>query len=121
MKKQTNYVIGHFVEKVALLWLCLKGYHLIKMNYITGKGTGAGEVDLIMSKNKTLIFIEVKKRQNLITAAEAITQKNKARIIRASQAFLRNHPQYQFYKIRYDAVLFYPHHLPKHIVNAWHL
>ena len=121
MKKRTNYATGHFAEKIARFWLQLKGYHLIAQNVIIGRGTGAGEIDLIMKKKNTLVFIEVKKRQNYITAAEAITRKNQYRTIRASEVFLQRHPQYQNCQIRYDAILFWPHHLPKHIKDAWRL
>ena len=87
--KKTNYKVGHFAEKIALFKLMLKGYRPVKMNYITGRGTGAGEIDLIVLKNKTLVFVEVKKRQNLMTAAEAITSKSQTRIARAAEAFIR--------------------------------
>ena len=121
MKKRTNYASGHFAEKLAALILQCKGYRLLAKNFVTGRGTGAGEIDLIMLKKHTLVFVEVKKRKDLMTAAEAITWKNKTRTIRASAAFLRRYPKYNSHDIRYDAVLFYPHHLPKHIKDAWRL
>jgi len=121
MNKRTNYATGHFLERVAAFLLQCKGYHLVARNFITGRGTGAGEIDLIMMKNKTLIFIEVKKRQNYITAGEAITLKNRQRTTRASEVFLQRHPKYNSYNIRYDAILFCPHHWPRHIKNAWYL
>ena len=121
MKKNTNYKKGHFAEKLAALYLQCKGYRLITRNFITGRGTGAGEIDLIMKKGKNLVFIEVKKRQNYMTAAEAITKNNQHRTARASEVFLSSHPQYSNYQIRYDAVLFFPKHWPIHIKDAWRL
>jgi len=121
MKKKTNYKIGHFSEKMALWYLRLKGYHLIKMNYITGRGTGAGEIDLIMKKKNNLIFIEVKKRQNKITAGEAITIIAKKRIAKAAEVFIAKHPSYQSYNVRFDAILFDNTFLPRHIQDAWRL
>ena len=119
MKKTTNYKNGHFAEKIALWFLRLKGYHLVEMNYTTGRGTGAGEIDLIMTRGKTLVFVEVKKRQNLITSAEAITRKNRQRVRKGAEAFLQKHPRYQSYAIRFDAVLFENNFWPHHISNAW--
>ena len=43
---------GRTAEFMALQYLRLKGYSLVACNYITGRGTGAGEVDLIV-KNQT--------------------------------------------------------------------
>ncbi len=121
MKKKTNYKIGHFSEKIALWFLRFKGYRLIQMNYVTGRGTGASEIDLIMEKRKTLIFIEVKKRQDKMTAGEAITSKSKKRIAKAAEVFIAKHPLYQTYDIRFDAVLFDNTFLPQHIKEAWRL
>ena len=72
--KKSNYRAGHFAEKIALLWLICQGYRPLHINYVTGRGTGAGEVDLIMKRGKTLVFIEVKKRQNFL---KYISQKTK--------------------------------------------
>ena len=119
--KKSNYHTGHFAEKIALLWLILKGYTPVHINYVTGRGTGAGEVDLIMKRRSVLIFVEVKKRQDLITSAEAITQKNQHRVARAAETFLKNHPRYQNYTIRFDAILFDKGFLPHHIQDAWRL
>lgn len=119
--KKSNYHIGHFVEKMALLFLILKGYFPVAVNYVTGRGTGAGEVDLIVKKGHTLVFVEVKKRQNLITSAEAITHKNQQRTARAAEAFLCKNSKYQNYTIRFDAILFGNNFWPKHIKAAWHL
>ena len=52
-----NYYFGHFAEDVALWYLRLKGYRKVAKNYVTGRGTGAGEVDLIVKKSKTLVFV----------------------------------------------------------------
>ena len=117
--KKSNYCTGHFAEKIALSWLILKGYTPLHLNYVTGRGTGAGEVDLILKKGKTLVFVEVKKRQNLTTAGEAISHKNQQRVMRAAEAFLQRNPHYQNYTVRFDAVLFEQNFIPHHIKNAW--
>lgn len=119
--KKSNYHTGHFAEKIALFLLLIKGYTPLHLNYVTGPGTGAGEVDLIVKKAKNLVFVEVKKRQNLTTAAEAITYRNQHRVARAAEAFLRHNPHYQNHTIRFDVVLFGQGFWPHHIKDAWRL
>jgi len=119
MKKQSNYKTGHLAEKIALLFLLLKGYQYVALNYTTGRGTGAGEIDLIVKKHHTLVFVEIKKRQTFMKAGEAITIKSQQRLMRGAQAFIHKHPQYQNHAIRFDAILFTKNLWPHHIKDAW--
>ena len=45
-----NYKKGKFAEKLAVLYFRLKGFKIIRRNFVTGKKTGAGEIDLIVKK-----------------------------------------------------------------------
>ncbi len=118
--KKTNHQVGHFAETLALWYLRLKGYRFVTKNFVVKRGTGAGEIDLIMTKGKTVVFVEVKKRNTYGAAAEAITIENQMRVVKSSAVFLQRNPQFTKYEIRYDAVLFSAHHfLPRHIRNAW--
>ena len=96
---------GHFAETAARWFLRLKGYVFVTANYVTGRGTGAGEVDLIVKRGKTLVFVEVKKRTSIENAAYAIEARQQKRIRRAAKAFLAAHEKYREYDIRFDAVL----------------
>ena len=115
----TNYQKGHLAEKIACLFLIFKGWWPLALNFVVGRGTGAGEVDLIMKRGKTLIFVEVKYRPTLIQAMEAISVQNQIRVAKTSAVFLQKNPRYQNYRIRYDAVLMAPRRWPKHLPNAW--
>lgn len=118
--KKTNYQVGHFAETLALWYLRLKGYRFVAKNFVVKRGTGAGEIDLIMTKGKTIVFVEVKKRHTYGAAAEAITIENQMRVVKSSAVFLQRNKQFSKYEMRYDAVLFSAHHfLPRHIQNAW--
>jgi len=117
----TSDKAGKLAEFLARSLFRLKGYKIIATNYITGKGTHAGEVDFIATRGKTIVFVEVKQRQNIQTAAEAITPDQQKRIWRAAEGFLQKNPKYQDRNIRFDAVLV---SLPveiKHIQDAWRL
>ena len=118
---KSNHARGHFAEKIACLYLMLKGWWPVKMNYVVGRGTGAGEVDLILVRGKTLIFVEVKYRPTLVQAMEAITVQNQIRVAKSSAVFLQKNPKYKDYQVRYDAVLLAPKKWPKHLQNAWSL
>lgn len=120
--RKTNHSVGHFAETVAIWYLRFKGYHLVAKNFLVRKGIGAGEVDIIMTKGKTIVFFEVKKRKSFTLAAEAITIQNQMRVTKTSAIFLQKHPRYQAYQMRYDIVLFQSGHWwPKHIPNAWRI
>lgn len=110
---------GKFAEFMALQHLRLKGYALVAHNYTTGRGTGAGEIDLIIKNQTTLVFVEVKKRKNISTAAYSILPKQQSRIRRAAEIFLAHHPEFSEFNIRFDAVLIQLPFTIEHIENAF--
>ena len=85
---------GKAAEFLARLYLRCKGYHIIAANVITGKGTNAGEIDIIARRRKLIIFAEVKKRRTIEKAAYAISARQKERIRRGAETFIARHPQY---------------------------
>lgn len=110
---------GKTAEFIALQYLRLKGYSLVACNYVTGRGTGAGEVDIIVKNSHTVVFVEVKKRKDLDTAAYAIKPAQIARIRRGAEAFLSTHQEYGDYDIRFDAILVESLLKIRHIENAF--
>lgn len=110
---------GHWAEFLARCLFRCKGYQILACNYVTGKGTRAGEVDFIARRGKTIVFVEVKKRQSLETAAYAISENQKQRIVNGAQAYLQKHPFYQNFDIRFDAVLVKLPFCLRHLPNAW--
>lgn len=114
-----NNFSGHFAEFLARCLFRLKGYRILAKNYVTGRGTTAGEIDFIACRFKTLVFVEVKKRKDMETAANAIKNSQRKRIRTAAENFVAKNPAYQNYDIRFDAVLIsLPFHV-KHIENAF--
>lgn len=117
--KPASYKNGRIAEFMACAYLQAKGYSIVKRNFITGRGTTAGEVDIIASRGNLLAFVEVKKRSNLDKAAYAILPAQQQRIIRGAQSFLQKNPQYETFDLRFDALLIsFPCSL-RHIENAW--
>jgi putative endonuclease len=106
---------GIRAEFAALLWLTLKGYRLVAHRY----RTPVGEVDLIMRRGRTLVFVEVKARGSIDAAAVALHVKNQGRVARAAQSFLASHPHYGAYQVRFDAVLVTWYKRPHHLANAF--
>ena len=50
---------GKLAEFWARLWLRCHGYRILAANYRTGRGTHAGEIDIIAQKGDTIHFVEV--------------------------------------------------------------
>ena len=110
---------GYRAEDRAVLFLRLKGNPILERNSKPPRGSGAGEIDIIAYKNKTLVFIEVKYRISQDIAAEAVSVPVRTRRIKGAEYFISTHPEYADSDMRFDAVLMAPNTLPKHIQNAW--
>jgi putative endonuclease len=106
-------------EAIAALWLRLKGYRLLGHGAVTGRGSGAGEVDLIVRRGTVVAFVEVKTRPSLEQAAHALTPAQRRRIERGAAAFLARHPALAGYDLRFDLMLLAPGRLPRHLPDAW--
>ncbi|MBR2300046.1 MAG: YraN family protein [Alphaproteobacteria bacterium] len=109
---------GAYGEFLARLVLRLKGYRILQKNYITGRGVGAGEIDIIAKKGRCIVFVEVKERKTKENALYAIKPEQQKRIIRAARNYMAKHKAYQNFDVRFDAVLVSNFCLT-HIKNAW--
>ncbi|MBR1825083.1 MAG: YraN family protein [Alphaproteobacteria bacterium] len=116
-----NYRRGKCAEFLARTYMRLHGFQIVTQNYITGRGTTAGEIDFIARRGKLLVFIEVKQRTTLDNAAYAIMPEQQRRILRGAQSFLKHNPQFSDYDIRFDAILITLPFRLRHIPNAWTL
>ena len=93
--------LGPKGEAVAARYYQQRGYLLLAHNY----RTRMGEIDLILYKEGTLVFAEVKTRagKQLDTPAAAVTWHKQQRIIRAAQLYLQTSP-YADSHTRFDVV-----------------
>ncbi|MBP5215631.1 MAG: YraN family protein [Alphaproteobacteria bacterium] len=110
---------GKYAEFMARCYMMLHGYRIVRRNYVTGRGTNAGEIDFVATKGKTLVFVEVKQRRTLNDAAYAISNKQQNRLIGGAQSFIKNNPQYRGFDCRFDAILISLPFRIRHVENAW--
>jgi putative endonuclease len=110
-----RYQKGHWAESVAALYLSLKFYRLLNKRYKTPHG----EIDLVMKRGRSIVFVEVKARATMTVGVEAISDCSRLRIQSAAQHFIQRHPRYRDYVWRFDALVVSPKRMPYHIKDAW--
>ena len=110
---------GKAAETLAALWLRLKLYRILARGAVSGRGSGAGEVDIIARRGNLVVFVEVKARGSLADAAESISSAQRRRIERAAAGFLARHPRLGHCQVRFDVILVTPKRFPRHIQDAW--
>ncbi len=114
-----NYARGKYAEFLARLYMRLHGFGIAAKNYVSGRGTTAGEIDFVAKRGHLLVFVEVKQRSTLDNAAYAISLNQQQRLIRGARNFLKNNPQYRSFDVRFDAILISLPFSIRHIPNAW--
>jgi len=102
--KERNYGKGRDGENMAKYFLLKKGFELVETNF----KNKIGEIDLIMSDNDWLVFVEVKyKSDDRMGIPEEMIDKNKIwQVKRVAESFLveRKKDLKKFEKYRIDAV-----------------
>ncbi|MCK0206813.1 YraN family protein [Starkeya koreensis] len=81
--------------------------------------TPRGEIDLVARRGDLLVFIEVKARASLRSAAESILPRQRKRIAGAAEIFLADHPELAQLDMRLDVVLVAPDGPPVHLAGAF--
>ena len=118
MVKIFNYSKGKYGENEAKNYLINQNYKFIESNY----NTDFGEIDLIMSDNDWLVFVEVKfKSDNFFGSPEEMIDKRKIYQIRkvADYYILNNSDISKFFnKFRIDAICILGNEI-KHYKNIY--
>ncbi len=105
---------GRQAERLAALWLRLKGYRILARRM----RTAAGEIDLIARRPfGPVCFIEVKTRSSDRAAVEAVSLRQRARIERAAGIYLAGKKTPR--GVRFDVVSIVPGRRPRHIRDAF--
>ena len=115
-RKRTGHKTGLIAERLCRLALRLKLYRIVAERY----KTPMGEIDIVATRGKTLIAIEVKARSTRDAALQSVSPQQRDRIARALQDFVMRHPRYAQHDLRFDIMLATPNRWPQHIQNAWH-
>ena len=113
-----SYLTGHAAEDFVRRWLEKKGYTFVAQNVRQRKGNNACELDLIMREKNTIVFVEVKKRQNAEAALLSVTPVMQKRLYKGAEAFLANNPQYAGYDCRFDVVCLDENNAITHLQNV---
>ena len=112
---RARVLFGKTGEDLACRELERRGYAIVARRWRRRQG----EIDIIARDGATLVFVEVKARERLDDAAEAILPRQQRRIIAAAEAWLARHPDDVNSNIRFDVVLVAPKSLPRHIMAAF--
>lgn len=108
---------GRNAERIALVWLVLRGYRPLARNF----ARHGGEIDLIVRRGDTIAFVEVKARPTMDAAAIAIDPAKRRRFGRAARAWLARNPRLAHLTFRADAVFLAPGAWPRHQEAAFAL
>jgi putative endonuclease len=114
-EKVAAFRLGISAESRAAAYLVAKGYRILARRW----RSPLGELDIVARRRKTLVFVEVKARDTLDNAAEAVTDRQRARIAACAEAWLATYPQPDILDMRYDAILVAPGKIPRHIPQAF--
>lgn len=102
-------------EDAACNYLQQLGYRILQRNY----RKPCGEIDIIAQDQKTLVFVEVKKRASRAFGGPiaAVTLSKQHKIALTAQHYLKENAP-KFDSIRFDVVCLLPGQL-EHITNAF--
>ena len=88
---------GHWAERRAEWYYRCRGWHLVARNWLGG---GGGELDLVLSRWRTLLVVEVRFRKGG-HALQSVDAEKLARTLKAARALIRGH-HLQRYTLRVD-------------------
>jgi len=80
---------------------------------------GRGEVDLVVARDDTVAFVEVKARRRGYEGLDAVTPQKQARISAAAGEWLSRNPSYAGHTIRFDVALVWPGSRLDYLENAF--
>lgn len=107
---------GRRGEFVAALLLLAKGYRILGRRV----RTRAGEIDLVaLSPRGILCFVEVKTRNAIRDAQEALLPRQEARIARAAELYLAQWRGLRSSGVRFDTITISGRSWPQHLRDAW--
>jgi putative endonuclease len=113
--RKAAFARGLSAESRAAMLLVAKGFRIVARRW----RSPVGEIDIVARRRRLLVFVEVKARDSVDAAAEAVTPHQQRRLIAAAEAWLARNPDDATRDIRFDVILVAPKSLPKHLTNAF--
>jgi putative endonuclease len=94
--------VGLVGEEIAARFLLEHGLTILDRNV----RLPGGEIDLVAEEGSVLVFVEVRRRTgaSLGTAAESVTARKRARVVKAARRWLARRPRSASREIRFDVV-----------------
>ena len=114
-ERQVAFRLGISAESRAAAYLIAKGFRILARRW----RSPVGEIDIIARRRTLLVFVEVKARASLDDAAWSVSERQRARIIAAAEAWLARNADDRITDIRFDAMLVAPGRIPRHIAAAF--
>ena len=114
-ERQVAFRTGISAESRAAALLVAKGFRILARRW----KSPVGEIDIVARRRHLLVFVEVKARHTLDDAAEAVTERQRQRIVAAAEAWIATYPDPSIHDMRFDAMLVAPGKMPRHIQGAF--
>ncbi|UFX98478.1 YraN family protein [Candidatus Gromoviella agglomerans] len=112
-----SYQVGFFAERFAINHLWVMGFYILECR----KKTPYGEIDIICSKGKRIMFCEVKFGKNVERATSSIKSKQMIRIVNAANYWLSQNQEYSNFECSFCAIIVIQGKPILYIPNAWQL
>lgn len=93
---------GKAAEAIARQYLKTQGLRHVDSNV----RCRFGEIDLVMTDDRTLVFVEVRLRKqgNLLTAAESVDSRKQRKLAITALWYIGQHQQFQSSPVRFDVI-----------------
>ncbi len=94
--------LGRQAEKIAAIYLRLKGYKILFRNW----RTRFGEIDLVAQRGSVVVLVEVKARRSLKRGSpeEALTPEKQKRLLRLAELYISQRPLAPRETLRLDVI-----------------
>lgn len=106
---------GIWSERLAMLALMVKGYRIAERNF----RCPLGEIDIVARKGDLVAFVEVKARNSLAEAVDAVSGTAQRRIADAAELWIGGQRDHARLSWRFDIVAVLPGRWPVHLRDAF--
>lgn len=106
-------------EQLCVVRLWLTGWRVLARRQTLPRGSGAGEIDIVARRGRTVAFIEVKARVSEALALESVGPQQRERLQRGAAAFLAHRTDLSACDIRFDVMTLTGGWWPRRVADAW--